>query len=517
MTTKVVKNLKYSIVLLFIFSAIFSCKEEEIENIGVDLINNNTFSTNSETFDVTSENVNIERIQGNIQSQFLLGTYSDEEFGDLRASFVSQVSLPSLDSVYGNSYDNLDDDLARELTIDEVLLTIPYESTLDSTENGIKYWTIDNVVGDTLTNFKLDVYELGTFLNTLSPDDPSQNAVYYTDKMFQKEPTSLYSGDFKVNSRDTVTYINRHLANGTAYKEDTIKVNNVQPFIHLKLNKDFFKERFVDNPYNDEFETLENFSHYFRGIYVEASQSSSKNSHIVSLDLSNAKISLYYSLNKEEGENQDLDENGTSGEESVRINRVNEFMLSGIQSSIYERDYTNSKKSGIDRLYVQGASGEEETFELLSNEEIEQIKENNWLITDATLTFYVDQSASTGLNIIPEQLVLYNYDEKEHLIDIFSEAGLYGGNLEYEVDDEDENILHPYKYQFKITDFISNLIEDSESARIGLKVYNSSDAPTSNVINDYSWTPKGVVLHGPNSEKTDKRLQLEIKYTKLNE
>jgi hypothetical protein len=55
--------------------------------------------------------------------------------------------------------------------------------------------------------------------------------------------------------------------------------------------------------------------------------------------------------------------------------------------------------------------------------------------------------------------------------------------------------------------------------KIGLKVFNPSDIPTAFddvKIKEYSWTPKGVVLFGDDPSFGDKRVKLEISYTKLN-
>jgi len=90
-----------------------------------------------------------------------------------------------------------------------------------------------------------------------------------------------------------------------------------------------------------------------------------------------------------------------------------------------------------------------------------------------------------------------------------------GGKLER---DEEGN---PYKYEFKITDYISELLKSDEPldlVKLGLKVYNASDLPSTIVdttIKDYSWTPKGVVLFGNDMSAEEKRVKLEISYTSL--
>jgi hypothetical protein len=247
---------------------------------------------------------------------------------------------------------------------------------------------------------------------------------------------------------------------------------------------------------------------------LEAEELSNDKSHLVSLDMTGAKMTIYYSKDENEGTDQDLNGNGTNGEQGVRTKHLFNFTFGSLKSNILQRDYSNSKQSGTDRLYVQGAAGSITTIDLLSNEDINELQSNNWLITDANLTFYVDQNADS--NIPPEQLFLFNYDENIQIRDMLSEGlGSIGGKLER---DDDGN---PYRYVFRITDYISEVLKSDnpiDLVRIGLKVYNPTDSPTSisdTKIKDFSWNPKGVVLFNHNQSAGDKRIKLEISYSEL--
>ncbi|UMB59450.1 DUF4270 domain-containing protein [Lutibacter sp. A80] len=511
MTTKVVSTFKYLGILSLVFFSLTSC-EKEIDSIGVDLIDNGTFDTNKLTSEVITTNENIDRIPSNLLSQYLLGVYADEEFGKLKASIVTQLTLPTYGTTYASGYG---DDVA----IDSVLINIPYQATrTDNYSDGRPQFTLDSVFGNEEIPFKLDIFELKTFLNSLDPEDPSKQAIYYSDKEFQKADIPLFSGDFKVNPSDTVTYIKRYLNDGvTVYDTDTIKNDDLSPSINLPLDKTLIHQLFVENASGSEFLDSDSFNHYFRGLYIEASELLSEKSHLLSLNMSAAKMVIYYSKTQDETDEQDLNENGTKGEDGVRTKHTYNFTFGSLKSNILERDYTNSKLSGDDRIYVQGAAGSLATVDLFTNENLTELRANNWLITDATLTFYVDQNASS--NIAPEQLLIYNYDENTHILDMITEgAAAVDGTLER---DDDGN---PYKYEFKITDYISEILnsDDDEAldlAKLGIKVYNSSDLLTSITdltIKDYSWTPKGVVLYNHNESAGDKKAKLEITYTEIN-
>ena len=507
MTTNVVNTLKNIGLIATVFFTLTSC-EKEIDSIGVTLIDNNYFNPNSITAEVEATTLNIEKVPANGQSQYLLGVYADNEFGKLEASIVSQIVPPAT----GESYT-----YGENVKIDSVLVHIPYQATSDGNDtDGKPFFKIDSVFGDADTEFQLKVFELKTFLNVLDPANPAQPAVYYSDKEFLKGDTPLFSGNFKINENDTVAYIKRYLNDGiTVYDTDTIKEDGSIPSIKIPLNEDLIKQLLVDTAKNSDFDSFDNFRKYFRGLLIESVELNNPYAHLVSLDLVGAKMAIYYSIDQDEGPDEDLNGNGTNGETGVRTKGTYNFSFGSIKSNVYKRDYSTSKQSGSERLYVQGASGSNAIIELSPNDFLEGLRDKNWLVNEANLVFYVDQEASS--NIVPEQLFIYNYDDNEQVTDVMTEGlNTVGGLLEY---DDDGN---PYRYVFKITDFVSNLIKQTdptESTKLGLKVYNSTDLPTSRLdtqIRTFNWNPKGVVLFDHNENAGDKKLKLELFYTEIN-
>ena len=507
MAIKVVNALKYLGLFSVVFFTIISC-EKEIESIGVNLVDNDNFTTDKKITDVITANENIARVPANGIAQYLLGVYSDNEFGTLSASIVSQINLP----VTGDSYN-----YGTNYAIDSVLMFIPYQST-KSAENysdGKPKFSIDSVFGNPEVEFQLGIYELKTYLNTLDPNDPTKPAIYYSDKEFQKGDSPFYLGNFKVNPNDTVAYVKRYMPNGiTSYTKDTIKQTDKSPTIKIPLNENLVKQIFVDNAAGAEFQSLDAFQHYFRGFYIEATALTSNKSHLVSLAIANAKMVIYYSKDENEEATVDLNGNNVNGEQGVRTKHSFEFAIGSIKSNVLKRDLA-PHQSGEDRLYVQGAAGSMATIDLFKNENITELQQNNWLINDASLIFYVDQNAAS--DIAPEQLFIFNYNDNEQLTDVMTEGLVAVGGL-LERDDNGK----PYRYVFKITDYISKLLildEPLELVKIGLKVYNPSDTPSAIddiKIKDYSWTPKGVVLFGDDPSFGDKMVKLEISYTKIN-
>ena len=504
MTTKVVNKLLNLGLLALIVLSTVSC-DKEIEEIGLNLVDNNTFSTDAAVTEVTTATVNIDNVPASNISQYLLGVYKDAEFGVLKASIAAQLSTPAIGDTYVNGY-------GTNTIIDSVLIQIPYQATLDGTyTDGKPKYQLDSVFGDASKEFKLSVYELKTFLNTLDASDPTKAAVYNSDKVFQKGTDVFYSGNFKVNEADTVAYIKRYAADGkTVFKRDTIMLTDKKPFIRIPLNEDLIKQYFVTNASGTGFSTIDDFTRYFRGLYFESTEIGGQGGHLVSLAMTNAKMIIFYSKDVDETTDQDLDGDGVKGETAVRVGSKYEFNFSTIKSSIYERDYTASKQSGSDRLYVQGAAGSIATTTI----DLTEYKDKNWLITDASLVYYIDKNASS--NIIPEKLIIYNYTDNEQIID--GRISTTKGDL---VRDDDGN---PEKYIFKITDFVSEKLKSGESLsdiHLAIKVSNNGSLAESFTTSDYSiknysWIPKGVVLYNHNASLADKRVKLTISYTELN-
>lgn len=507
MTTTVVKTLKYTGIFFIAFITFISC-DKQFDTIGLDLVNNNKFNTNKFTSEVITTNLTSEAVPTNSNTNLLLGVYSDPEFGSLKASIAAQLTLPAVSGTYnyGTNYD-----------IDSVLIVIPYVSTkLTNYSDGKPQFKLDStaVIGNQDIPFQLKVYELKTFLNDLDPNNPSKPAVYYSDKNFVLGNTPLYSGSFKANPNDTVSYIKRYTSNKTIYAIDTLKQADKSPSIYIPLDKNLIEQLFVSNASGSEFQSLDAFIHYFRGLYLEADELSSTQSHLISLNLTAATMKIFYSDDEDELTGQDLNGNKITGEQGVRVKHTYSFALGRVKANVYKRDETSSKQSGNNRLYIQGAGGPKATVQLFNGQDLTSIRDQNWLVTDASLIFYIDQNASS--NIAPNQLFLYDYSGHQQIRDAMSEGiSKMGGLLENDANGK------PYRYVFKITDYISQLLKSTKPldlVTLGIKVYNSGYAPTSildTIVKDYSWNPKGVVLYDNNISAGDKRVKLEISYSKI--
>ncbi len=517
MTIRIVNSVKYVGLFTLILLSIVAC-EKDFENIGVGLVDNNQFETKVETFEIIAYNKNVDSSRVDGIPEYLLGIYKDDNFGLIKASYIGQVGLTT------------PLDFGENVSIDAVVLDIPYYVTRDTNNvDGTPDFILDSIIGDQDLEYNLSVYELGTFLNTLDPQDPSKAKKYYSDEEYI-EKTLLYTGAFKPNKNDTVLYVNRNFIDDdplTTDDIDTIKKSTTAPSIKIPLDTTFFRNNFIDQQNSGAFDSFENFIEYFRGIIIKPEGTDGS---LMTMALTDAAITIYYT-NTILTDETDTDLNGDGDTNDVdvpiRTKRNKNFTLFSTRSGQYVRDYSGAeindylvnpdKINGEDKLFVQGAAGSISVLELFKGINLDEIRDQNWLINEANIVLYIDNEMAQ--NTLPEQLYLYKVDQNSQILDVFTETqtGSINGFL---VRDEDNN---PIKYKFSITDYISEVLkyESLDKARLGIKVYHTTDLPIAledTIVKDFSWKAKGVVLKGNNRDLTDnEKLKLEIFYTVINE
>ena len=530
------KSIGLGLVLLF---GVVSC-EKDFEDIAIDLIENKSFSVGVDTINIVAYNNNIfsSRVDNNdVRNKplSLLGVYQDKDFGYIKSAWISQLSLPIAGVNFGDN-----------AIIDEVIVDLPYFSTRDGNQDAIDpitgevindddgnpiqvpNFTLDSIYGNKEQAYNLSVYELGTFLNTLDPQNPAKSMEYYSDKDYDIKD-QLFSNDFLKNRNDTVFYVERRYLDGdpsTVDDIDTIKAEDLSPSIKLILDSDFFKNRFVDHQDSSDFENNSNFSHYFRGLYIDANGSDGS---IMNLSAAKANMTIYYTndIIKDEGADEDLNDNGIKGEKdvAVRTKQSMMFRFSGVRTGKYVRDYNVPEiREALDnpnltlgekKLYIHGAAGSETIINIFPDlNDLDDLKSKEWLINEANLTIYLDGNQKE----VPTKLFLYNYDYKSKIKDQYSfnfGPEIFGGLLEYDSEGE------PEKYKFRITKYIMDLIEREdlqESPKLALRNFVGSDGFDPQVVDtltrDYNWIPKGVILKGNLPESDKKRIKLEIYYSK---
>lgn len=534
MTTKIVTIFKYIAIVSIVIFNIISC-ESDFENVGEGLVNNSVFNTKKQSFNVLAYTKNIESSQvdnisiGAIQSlRMPLGIYKTDDFGLFKSSMIAQVILPSgLDWETGS-------------VLDAVYLEIPYDSTnKGKNSDGTAKFELNNIFGNKSVSYQIQVKRLETYLSRLDHIDPSKAKKYYSDDSFNIGENLSELISFKPVENDTVVNYQRTFINTTTpiTADETIKISESKPFISIPLNKTFFKDHFMNDDNESFFENNNNFVNFFRGIKIEVQ---GDDGSVMMLDLTTAKLNMYLSLastteSTEFKENADLNNDNVIDDEDVtttydvRNKKVISFSLSGIKTNQFERSYAGAigitqitspnTIEGEEKLFVQGAAGSIAVIDLFKGVDLATIRAKNWLINEASLTFYIDNENS---NDLPPRLLLYKLadddNENTQLLDAITEKDTFNGFLQKDSDD------NPTKYKVNITDYISEVLKKEDFttlSTLGLKIYNGLDTPVVNdvLVKDYSWNPQGAVLYGSKYVETDadfaKKLKLEVYYTEL--
>lgn len=528
------------IIFLAAVIAFIAC-EKDFENIGTSIVDDHLFESKQEIINLITYSKNIERTQTNNLSYYQLGVQRDagEVFGKLQSSFVTQLSLLETEPDYGDAP-----------VIDSVLVEIPYLYTQeDDDDNGKPQFTIDSLWQNGNGKFMLNVYELGTYLHSVDPDDPTVEKKYYSndDELFIKSDL-LFSDLFVPNANDTMSVINRYkyplypdLTQKEIYQKDTIKEESVIPSLKIPLDKNVFKEKFLDNQGATYFASNANFKNFFRGLYFEAIENTPNDESLFFLNFDDAEVTIYYSNDEieDEGEEEDLNGNGITGEEDVTVRNPETLKLyfSDINVNLFDREQTSADiqanidnsdmVNGNEQIFVQGTTGAQGVIKLFGEDadnngvpdKLEMIRENNWLITEANIHLYIEENDATIP--IPERLYLYLIDEEqnEQILDVLPNISF--GNLGgYLVRDDDDQ---PLKYVFQITDYIRELCKtngDVDLKDLGIKVYDAKDAVNTTTYDEkfdnVDTNPKGVVLRGNMPSTDNNRAKLEIYYTELN-
>jgi hypothetical protein len=529
---KIIIKSVYLGVLLSFLSAIIAC-EEDFTNIGSNVITNTKFSTNTFNSEIVLENSAVESVKSdNIlgePGQYLLGVFASTDYEKLEASIISQIAISTtLELIAPDTLAKYQTSTTSILTtIDTVFIKLPYQATLvNNTASGPEY-TLDSIIGDASKAFTLNAYQTSTYLSRLNPSDPSKLNNYYSNDVFEKTGDALNAVSnfqFKPSANDTVMIIKRRASNNALVTRDTVKYSTSTstatstavpvPFAAIPLNEDKFKALFLDKYSSSEFDSQDEFNDYFRGLILEASGNEGS---LISFNFSNTapalnpSIEVYYT---------NTAVNTQSGDTIKTFRKNDSFLLSGLRSAIYKLDKKTYPKNN--EIKLQGTAGSEASIDLfgadLDNngiaDKIEELRAKNWLINEASLTFYINQSADT--TALPYRLYMYKTAENltsttslTQIKDTYSET-TFGGFLERDANGNAE------KYTFKITDYISDLLSglEDESPILKLKVHNVTDNPlSSTVFTNYSWSPKAITLLNQDAVNGDKRAVLKISYS----
>ena len=522
---------KILLVVAVIF--LYSC-DKDYNTIGDGLIGDNHFNFEKYTSNVVSYNQKIGPVASNNLAVNALGIYDDPAFGTTTANFASQLVLESVNPTIG-----------KNPVIESVVLTIPYFSTLLSTDTeGNHVYELDSIYGPSNAKINLSIYESGYYMRDLDPIGGFQNTQsYFTDQNADFDNVKVGN---RLNDALDIAENDSFFFSAAEYKTTTTTdgketITRVAPAMRLNLNKNFFKTKIIDASALGKLATNDVFKNYFRGLYFKVEKSGSNASALAMLNFKEGKITINY---KED----------TSDTNTTRVDKSIVLKLTGNTVSLLGQSNMNASyvdatnpanintTIGDEKLYLKGGEGSMSILELFGPDtnnnnvadELESIRDNGWLINEANLVFHVDASAMAN-SYEPSRIYLYDLNNNRPILDYYNDAttgadpknskSVLGGFLEKEAVTNGRGL----RYKIRITNQIRELIKnnDSTNVKLGLVVTENintitssklktvtkiSKAPVSSIMN-----PLGTLIYGSKSTvPEDKRLRLEIYYTKPN-
>ncbi|MDM1396759.1 DUF4270 domain-containing protein [Myroides odoratimimus] len=541
------KNILKGISLVLGFMALQAC-ESDFTETGSDIIGGGNFDIESYNVkDIKAYNQAYGAVDGSRLGEVPFGYLDNGLFGATSSDLV--VQLANATSTVG--------DIGENVKVDSVYVYIPYFSQFDKVDDKVNYYKLKNVYGE--GSLDLKVYQNNYHLMDVDLTDGSASK-YYTDQtaaLIDKNKINTQLNTSGLSSQNTnFVFANREIViyktdeNGNPLKDPNTGDNEIKerliPGMWLDLDKQYFEKFINDN--KTKLSETNGFSELFKGLYFKTEGNGSKGAAGL-LDIAKGKIVVIFKVDKkttgEDGKEETTRERkeitlALSGN-TVGTKKFSVNMFSTLMDGTYQSEIANANKvQGDQSLYLKGGQGSLAVIDFLKSnnlEELKALKEKDALLNEAYLTIYVDKERMQG-QPIPERLFLYDYDNSIALSDFANDAVStsqyikqgYNGIF---VKEDKENNKEGYYYKFKITDHIRGLLKSKNdvSPKLALTVANNfavggytnqklkneiNNEPTNvNVVPAYAVScPLGVVLHGANTTQDNKKMKLEIFYTK---
>ncbi len=539
-------NTKFLKITLFIATIVlFASCDKDFNDIGAGIVGDEHFgftSDNSSTVQAYTQKTG--PIQSNNLDVNALGIYNNPQFGKTTANYVTQVQLAQLATKV---------DLTLQQEIESVELYIPYFSKVISTNSdGSNIYKLDSITGNVVNKIKLSVHENGYFLRNLDID-----ASVIEGQRFYTNQNSTFDGA-KIGARlnDDATHPEQNDAfvfSASEFSESTITdgvttTTRKAPGMKLNLNIAYFKSLLFNA--NSDANLLNNavFNDYFKGLYFKTEQVGS-DQILALLNFRRGSITVKY---KEDLSTTDhtvanrVDKTFTMNLTGNSVNLLtNDFGTSGTTYNAIST--TRNATDNDDKLYLKGGEGSVGIINLFGADlhgvdgltgtpngvadELDKIRNSGWLINEASLSFYVDETSMAN-SYEPNRIFVYDATNKRPMIDYYFDGTtspyvnyskyIFGGLKE-----NNTTTGRGERYKVRITNYIRNLVKYKDSTNVKLGVCLTQSIGNTNIAklktaNTVAYAPAALVMNplgtiiwgNTVAVPEAKKLKLEIWYTK---
>jgi hypothetical protein len=561
----------FKISSLLLFVLFISC-DKDFNSLDSDVIGEDHFKLEDEEVSLVAYSKATGPVQTNNLPLNALGVYNNTKFGVTKAHFVTQVELGTENPSFGYNP-----------VIDSVYLYVPYfvDSDFTTETSGERIYELESIYGDAETGkFKLSVVENGYYLRDFDPTDNLQSSQkYYSNDKPLIDPfkgTEILNNSSATSQNNEFYFSKKELyiykTNGAGLYVDSngavlSNQNDVSlrvikerksPGMWLDLKNSFFQQKIIDATASGNLFNNNSFKNYFRGLLFEVEEINPGQGALAILDFSRAELKILYKASADptvENPNPVRTRRefslkmGYNASSTLRNNSIN--FLEHTNSSDYTSGLAAANEvTGSERLYIKGGNGSVAFIDLFDATELQTLRNNvannNWLVNDARLTFYVDKSQMLNVSDEPERIYIYDATNNIVLLDYTYDSStssdpknnkvVFGGIIEREVDEPKKGI----KYTVRITEHIKSVLkvdsdgEYMDNIKIGISVTESinlvstamlktpftangleiKSIPLASILNPLGTVLYGNVITDPLDE--DKKLKLNIYFTKPN-
>jgi len=475
------KILKNSCLIALLSLFLIAC-EKDFVNIDSTLQGAQNFNTTKQEFPLISYSKAYGEAQTNNLPSNLLGYFNEPVYGKTLASIVTQVTPTEFNPDFG-----------KEPVIESVRLNVPYFSEVngETNDDGGTPYKLDSIFGERAVPVKLSIYQNNYLLRDLDPNTNFEDAQAYYSNAIQDLGLDTQLGQL-VYEKEMYSHSSAEVLDIT----DPENIIRTPPALNAFLGPDptvmgntFWRDLLMDDQGNalPHLLNANNFREFFRGLVFKVEPISvADDSFHVMLDFANtnANITIKYT---------NLDSNDD------RQDRTFVLRFNGIRLNTFENTYNfplpdGDSTNGDDKLYVKGGVGsagiislfegmvEDDNGDMVPSETFFRSKKEDWLINQANLTVYVDQSSmpnnSVGKNE-PNRLVLYDLKNNVPVADYFLDVNTVNpepdqSRILYAEPLERDSNKKGIKYKFRVTEHISNILK-RDSTNVNLGIYVSTN------------------------------------------
>ena len=544
--------MKYSIsfiikvVYFLCITLIISACQEDYAEIGTDIINDQIINIQNQTYPIRTYNKRVLPFQSNTLPGHLIGHYFDPNFGSTTAHFLGQLTPGIFEPTFGDN-----------TVLDSVVLTIPYFSKIED-----ETYSIDSLYGN--GPIKLSIYKNDFFLRNFDPaSDLDESQLYFSNGSMgnseslnfnQLEGQLLYTNEEFIPSNQEIILVTRD-DDGEILTSETLS-----PSLRIKLENNlpesFWETLIFEKEGSEELSSANNFYNYFRGLYFKAEQVNAESGSIFQMNFNSndAHLKLYYTY----------ETTSVTTNETTERQGVYDMRFGGNRTALFENSFNDVVQQSINnsnvndgdsQLFLKGTEGSMAIIELFSEDEngnnfedlITEVREIinegeaneeriiKRLVNEAYLEFYIDDNALFPETDFPNRIYIYDLENDVPLIDYLqdptvdpssSDSKFYHlAPLSFETD---ENGNESGKYKIRLTEHINNLIvNDLTNLKLGLCVASNVSLTNTQKLLTYDETvkgipatsilsPKGIVLHGNNTDNSLKKPKFKIYYSQPN-